>query len=51
MTPLRRITRPTLAAIAGALVVGCGVPTGDSSFDEIPPAEIPFGLNAAPSTT
>lgn len=48
--------RGPVAVVAGpalvvcALLASCGVPTGDSSFSEIQPDEIPFGLNE-PSTT
>lgn len=40
----------TLLALA-ALVVGCGVPTGDDTFQAVPPDEIPFGLDATSTTT
>jgi len=40
-----------LGVVVAAVATGCGVPTGDSSFEEIPPAEIQFGLNATSTST
>jgi len=42
-----------LPALALTIVAaaGCGVPTGDTSFEEIPAAEIQFGLNATSTST
>lgn len=43
--------RVTTAIVIGALVVGCGVPTGDDSYGEIPADEILFGLDATSTTS
>jgi hypothetical protein len=38
-------------ALAALVVAGCGVPAGDDTFSEIPPDEVPFGLDATSTTT
>lgn len=39
------------SALAAAALSGCGVPTGEATFDEIEPANVPFGLNQPATTT
>jgi len=50
-----RNLRPVLAigvpVALGALLAACGIPTGESSFKEIPAEEIPFDLDATSSST
>jgi hypothetical protein len=41
---------PIAVALAVGLA-GCGIPTGDASFSEIPNEDIPFGLEATTTTT
>ena len=43
----RLITLATLAALTGA----CGVPTGEETFEQIPPDEVQFGLDATSTTS
>ena len=47
-------SKAVIAALGFAVafaVASCGVPTGDDTFDAIPPEEVPFGLDATSTTT
>ncbi|MDX2379629.1 MAG: GerMN domain-containing protein [Acidimicrobiia bacterium] len=52
MRPVRATAAALTAFALGAFTLaGCGVPTGEGSYDEIEPANVPFGLNLAATTT
>lgn len=50
-TPRRACGAVLSAVVMAAVGAGCGVPTDDSSFEEIPPSEIQFGLDATSTST
>jgi len=51
MTGRRFAATLTALVVLGVIAAACGVPTGDDTFAEIPPAEVPFGLAATSTTT
>lgn len=52
MSPARVAIAGIAAAALGAVSLSaCGVPTGEGSYDEIEPANVPFGLDLPATTT
>lgn len=49
---MRLRTGLVVLLVGSVLAIGaCGVPTGEDTFDQIPPDEVPFGLDATSTST